>query len=132
MKAQPLPPALVMKKEPDEVMGLIQGMVPGSINEWYVSRALDKLDIAYQYQYSIFGGRAIRGGQVIDFVVYNPKATPVFVQGAYWHSSRMDPESQLKIAAAQSWFNTTPILLEEAETDTFQEALSAVKKKVGV
>jgi len=132
MKALPFPPALVIQKEPPEVIGLVQGRVPGSIEEWYVSRALDKLGIEYMFQYSIFGGRGTRGGLVIDFVCYIPKATPVFVQGLYWHNNRQDPERQLSLAAAQAWFKTTPIELWENEVDTFQKALATVKKKVAI
>ena len=130
MKQQPAPVTLTMQKEPDEVIGLIQGKVPDSINEWYVSRALDKLQVEYIYQYSIYGGTSLRGGIVVDFVVYNPKAQPVEIQGGYWHSERMAPEDRLSFAAEQQYFGNYPILLKEEETDSLQNALSICKKKI--
>lgn len=132
MKTQPQPPAVHVQAPPEDEIRPVQGQLPDSINEWYVALALDKLDIPYHFQVPLNGGRSVRGGQVIDFVVFNPRPVPVFVQGAYWHNIRTDAEDQLKQAEARAHYNTEPILLMEDETNTKDKALRAVREKVGV
>ena len=64
----------------------IQGIMPGSKEEMYVAFALDKLKLDYIFQYEIYGGRGVKGGQVLDFYVYTvPLATVLEVYGTYWH-----------------------------------------------
>lgn len=116
----------------EEVIGLVQGIVPGSKNEYYVALALDKLEIGYMYQYSLGGGRGIRGGQMIDFVIFNPMAIPVFVQGEYWHNEKTENEDILKIVAAEQHFKHEVILLYGDETDTKDKAYRTVVEKIGV
>lgn len=115
---------------PKEVIGLIQGMTPGSINEWFVAQALDKLNIYYFYQFTIDAGRSIRGGQVIDFLVFSAGWVPVYVNGDYWHDIRHDPEMILNLAAARARFGREPVVLGEDETSTREKALNAVKREV--
>jgi hypothetical protein len=118
-------------KPPAEEIGLIQGATPDSINEWFVYLALERLRAAYIYQYAIGGGTSLRGGQVIDFLVFSATGPiPVFVQGAYWHTYRQDPEQVLKIAEARRVFRNEPVLLEEEETNTREEAYRAVRTKI--
>jgi len=126
------PTLKVTNPEDEEVIGLVQGVMPGSKNEWYVALALEKLGIEFMFQFSLFGGRGVRGGQVVDFVVFNPKALPVFVQGEYWHNKESENEDMLKQAAAREYFNAEPILLMEEETSTKDKAYQAVKEKIGV
>ena len=128
-KMKPAPKLVEPKQE--ELIGLIQGITPGSKNEWYVALALDKLQIDYIYQYSLSGGRGTRGGQMIDFVVYNPMATPVYVQGEYWHNEKTENEDILKQADAENYFKQTPILLYGDETDTKDKAYQTVMEKIG-
>ena len=123
-------PTLKMEKPADDVIGVVQGILPQSKNEWYVALALEKAGLAFMYQFELNGGRSFRGGQVVDFVVFRPKAIPVFVQGAYWHSSSSENEDILKQRAAEEYFKEKPILLEEEETSTKEKAYSAVMEKV--
>lgn len=116
----------------DEPMGLIQGQMPMSINEWYVSVALDRLQIEYTYQYPI-GTFGVRGSQKIDFVCWTGLGgIPVYVQGAYWHDIRHDPDAVINQAEAQRYFGNAPVLLMEEETGTKEKAFMAVRDKVGV
>lgn len=127
---QPIPSSPIVRKLPGEEIGLVQGMMPDSINEWYVSLALDKLQLVYFYQFAMRGGD-VRGGQVIDFLVQTARGwLPVYVNGDYWHSPKMDPELQLKLAEAAHEFGIEPIVLDEEETNTRQHALASVRKKV--
>ena len=131
MAKQPAAPKLkVERKEVDEEIGIVQGLMPGSKNEWFVSLALDKLEIDYQFQVPLYGGRGVRGGQVVDFVCYIPRATPVFVQGEYWHNANSETEDILKQAAAEQRYGTKPILLMGEETDSKDKAYKTVVEKV--
>lgn len=55
--------------------------------EVFVALALDKLGVNYSFQYAIGGGRAVRGGQMLDFVVWGPIIYVIDVRGGYWHKS---------------------------------------------
>lgn len=126
-----MPPAPMVMKKPQEEIGLVQGIMPDSINEWYVAQALDRLRADYIFQYSIAGGTSLRGGQVIDFVVFTPTgAIPVYVQGAYWHNIRNDPEQVFNQAEAERIFHNKPVLLDEEKTDTREKALATVRKEI--
>lgn len=82
----------------DEPIGLIQGQVPDSKEEWWISRALDKLGLSYTYQYPLNGGRT-RGGYMIDFLVHTvPLATMIEPIGNHWHTGELGKDD-LKRAA---------------------------------
>ncbi len=82
-----------------EQMGLIQGKKPGSMYEWRLARALETNGYEYDYQVSVAGGRAMRGGQVIDFLVHTvPMFTPLFADGEYWHTGQLAREDSYKRA----------------------------------
>lgn len=124
-------PALKVEKPEDDVIGMVQGIMPGSKNEFYVALALEKLGIEFMFQFALYGGRSVRGGQVVDFVVFNPKAIPVFIQGEYWHNKASENEDIMKQAAAEEYFKTKPVLLMGEETDTKDKAYQAVIEKIG-
>lgn len=127
----PIPPSPIVMRQPDEEIGLVQGIMPDSINEWYVAQALDRLRMEYIFQYQIFGGTSLRGGQVIDFVVFTATGSlPVPVNGAYWHNFRNDPELMFTLAEAERYFKRKPVVLEEEETSTRDKAYEAVVSKV--
>lgn len=105
--------------------------MPDSINEWYVSLALDKLGLDYNYQVAL-GMVGVRGSQSIDFVVYKPQGgIPVFVQGAHWHRLQTESEDELKQAAAEHRYKNKVVLLMEDETSTREKAYTAVLEKIG-
>lgn len=109
----------------------VQGVMPDSINEWYVALALDRMKLEYSFQYAL-GDPSLRGGQTIDFVVWKATgALPVFVQGAHWHNIRTDTEDRLKQAAAERYFKTSVILLMENETNSREAAMAACIAKIG-
>lgn len=54
--------------------------------EYNVAVALDRLGYGYLFQYELLGGRRLRGGHIIDFIVFTvPLSTALFVNGDYWH-----------------------------------------------
>lgn len=131
-KQPPAPKLRVTKVEVEDVIGIVQGTMPDSKNEWYVALALDKLNVEYMFQYTLFGGTSIRGGQIVDFVCFIPTATPVFIQGEYWHDRASETEDMLKQAAAEQYFKTKPILLMGEDTDEKDKAFQTVRRELGV
>lgn len=93
-----------VKVKPLELVTLdkmvIKGQNAGSKEEYYVSKALDYLQLRYSYQVPVMGGRNVRGGQVLDFLVYTPvRETIVDVRGVYWHTgAREDNLDILRVA----------------------------------
>lgn len=131
MAKQDKAPALKVQKDPEDTIGIVQGQMPDSRNEWFVALALDKLGIEYYFQVSLNGGTSIRGGQVIDFVVFRPNPTPVFIQGEYWHNQAQQNEDILKQRAAEETYKTKPIILMGEETDTKDKAYKTVIREIG-
>lgn len=81
--------AAINARELDDPIGLIQGQMPDSKQEWWVGSALNRLKMDYTYQFPVNGGRA-RGGYLIDFVVMtDPLATMFEVEGNHWHTGEL-------------------------------------------
>lgn len=101
------------ENEQDEPIGLIQGQVPDSKEEWWISKALDRIGIPYQYQYPVNGGRQ-RGGYMIDFLVQTvPLATMIEPVGNHWHTGELgadDKKRQADVEGAMQDIARTPIL----------------------
>jgi len=98
--------------EEKEEVGIIQGRRAASLPEWRVAKALWKIKVPFRYQVSFFGGRRLKGGQVVDFVVTQPPTDDlVFVDGEYWHGSASQRERdafkrlmlQSKLAGRINW-----------------------------
>jgi hypothetical protein len=101
--AKPLLDALPKPKAvEEEPIGLIQGQVPDSKEEWWIARALDRLKLSYTYQYPVNGGRA-RGGYMIDFVVHTvPLWTMVEPIGNHWHTGELGADDKKRQADVES------------------------------
>ena len=106
---QALPP----EKPDDEPIGLIQGYVPDSKQEWWVAKALNRIKIPYQYQYPVYGGRQ-RGGYMVDFVVQTvPLATMIEPIGNHWHTGELgadDKKRQADVEDAMKDIARIPII----------------------
>jgi len=96
-----------------------------------VMLALDKLKIPYMFQYIIFGGTAVRGGVIVDFLVWNPFAQPVEVFGEYFHAADLDTEDRFRMARIEEYFGREVVILWGDELSTDEEALETVKEKLG-
>lgn len=56
--------------------------------EYFFALALEKYGLGYMFQVDYFGGRRLRGGIVLDFLVFTvPFPTPVYINGEYWHGT---------------------------------------------
>ena len=70
----------VVGKEPPGKK-VIQGHKASS-NEAHLAQAFDTVKLEYRFQEAFFGGKRLRGGVVVDFIVYTkPLPTPVWVHG---------------------------------------------------
>ncbi len=56
----------------------------GSIPEWYVFQALERLNVDFNYQTSFLGGRLTKGGAIVDFEISSLNLI-INVQSNYWH-----------------------------------------------
>lgn len=108
---------------------IVQGTQVDSKNEFYVAQALAKYGANFTYQYAIAGGSEVRGGQIIDFMVWvAPEPIPLLVHGEYWH--RDAQKEALRIAQIERLMHLTPVILWGDETDTPEEADTNVLQKV--
>jgi hypothetical protein len=99
-------------------------------NEYNVAIALMYYKIPFEFHKDILGGASVRGGFVIDFLVYNPFPTPLEVFGEYWHMGAMAAEDRLKLALLQSYYGSIPIIIWGQDSDTIELAKQAVRKEV--
>lgn len=99
----------------------------GSKNEQNVYIVLTEMKMDFSYQYPLDGGRRVRGGQVIDFIIWlPPKPIALYVQGERWHSGRFALEDRLKQQAAER-HGFTVMEISEAETMTVEAAREALQ-----
>lgn len=125
------PVTLKVQKPAEPDIGIIQGQIPDSRNEWFVALALEKLKRDYIYQYSLGGGSRLRGGVIVDFIVYGaPATTALFVgAGGYYHSKSREESDILAHSLAAHYFGDANVKdIRADESDTFDSAFDAVRK----
>lgn len=120
-------------KEPEEVVGLIHGREPGSVNEWHVAKGLERAKLEYNYQVSLGGGNLFRGGRILDFLVFTPGApTPLLVHGDYWHGgSKSDVSLEMEdIKRLLGHGYQDPQVIWGHECMDIQQAYNWIKRKL--
>lgn len=104
---------VIEENNTDDQIGYIQGQVPDSKEEWWISKALDRMGLSYTYQYPVNGGRE-RGGYLIDFLVHTvPLATMIEPVGNHWHTGELgadDKKRQADVENVMQDIARTPIL----------------------
>ena len=117
----------------EEVIGLINGQIPGSELEYRISKALDMLKFEYKFQVPVGGGRLFRGGYVLDFLVYtHPLPTPLEALGDYWHGGTAD-DTSLRFANIKRIMGSSvndPVGIWEHEARTISDAYKNLKRKL--
>lgn len=108
-----------------------------TLPEYNVGMALALMKIGHDFQYPIEGGRALRGGQMIDFMAYTvPLWTPIYVQGDYWHGSKekieKDKWMMRRVRAALDYKCIEPVEIWEHEALTVDDAVAAVRRKLHI
>lgn len=117
-------------KQPE--IGLVQGKMPDSKNEWYFALACDKLELEYIFQYQIGGGE--RGSQWVDFLVMTGLGwAACYIQGAHWHTRETRTEDTLKQQVAAYMFGQNNVFeFNDEETESIEAAVVSIKKKLVV
>ena len=123
----PKPPA-----KPQEVLGLIQGKTPQSFEEYRVGLALMRYDVDFLYQVPIQGGRMLRGGQVLDFLLYIPNPLPLPVFGNYWHRAQLQNEDKWKLAILLQVYRVKPEIVWGDEVQTQEDADARIREVIGL
>jgi len=118
--------------QPKEQMGLIQGKTPQSYEEWRVGAALMRYKVEFYYQVPIRGGRLLRGGQVLDFLLLIPNPLPVQVFGNYWHRAQLKNEDRFKLELLQQIYGVEPEIIWGAEVQTQEDANARVREIIGL
>jgi len=114
----------------EEPLGLIQGMMPDSKEEYWASQALYKYKIPFEFQFQIFGGTSRRGGLIVDFLVWNPMRTPFLVHGSYWHRNEMDGGDKTNLIAIEQHFKKEAIIMWGEDSQTKDDVFAFVRKNV--
>ena len=116
--------------EPEEQMGLIHGLTPGSAYEWNVAQALNFLGWGYAYQIPLEGGSTRRGGVILDFLVYTPpRETPISVKGGWWH--RDSERDKLDEALIEQIYHAPVVSMGDNEAGTYDAAVEFLFMKIG-
>ena len=123
-------PASLVSKSEDYT---VQGSKATDI-EWRVAVVLERLGLDFKYQYPLRGGRSVRGGIVLDFLVFTvPLRTPLDIRGDYWHQPRQRVDDDLGLALAMSRGRfAEPVIIYGGELQTMEQAYSSVKRKMRV
>jgi len=110
----------------------IQGQIPMSKEEWWVSQWLDSKRYGYKYQHVVFGGAD--HFYKLDFLVYTvPLYTMVEPLGNHWHTDKLGQDDrlrQLRIESAMRDVAKIPIRFINVEDmlnrDTVEAALERI------
>ena len=106
-----------------EVASTVQGQKASSY-EAFVAWALDKLGARYTFQHAIGGGRGVRGGQMLDFVVWGAITWVIDVRGGYWHRG---DELDFERAVRRYMKNAHVLVMLDKDCVTKETALSFLK-----
>ena len=98
-----------------------------TLPEYNVALALQTLELVFSFQVEFAQGRRIRGGQVLDFLVYSPFPIPLQVYGEYWHEGQLAADDSLKLAQLRTAFNHDVEIIWGKEALTPEDALSACR-----
>ena len=98
--------------------------------EYNFGMALEHFGVDYLFQVSYWGGRDIRGGQVLDFLVWNPFEQPVQIFGEYWHEGQLGSQDKFKLALLEQHFNKKVLIYWGPDVGTYEDALETVRREI--
>ncbi len=113
----------------------IHGIKAGSKEEYWCSLALDIIEQqtgwGWAYQVPVYGGRTVRGGNVIDFLVYTPgRWTMLDPKGRYWHTGIHEDQYEMQRVARKKGWNLIEWFTDE--TPTKQAVLEFLRRELHV
>jgi hypothetical protein len=102
--------------------------------EYNFALALDKYNMDYLFQVDYWGGRSMRGGLVLDFLVFTqPLYTPVWINGEYWHSGNQRQEDFLQQALLEMFEQLAQVKIYWGQdVETFEQAQATVRRDFNV
>lgn len=116
-----------------EEIGLVQGVTPGSKEEWRIAQALYILGHIFIYQYPVMGGRMV-GGQIIDFWVTDTMLpTPVYMNGRAWHNNKnaaVDDYKMSKLMRIYYGRIRKPVLVYDENVPSINMAVSFLRSNL--
>ncbi len=80
-------------------------------------------------QTPVLGGRSVKGGLVVDFILYTPLEIPIVVNGEYWHKNQ--EEELIMEAKLNQVFQQTPVIIWGDDAQTDEDARAVVIRKIG-
>jgi hypothetical protein len=102
--------------------------------EWNFATALDKIGLEYIFQVDYLGGRRLKGGFIVDFLVKTaPLSTPCWINGDYWHSGKTATADKLKQAQLYQLTShecNMPKTFWGKDVETVEAALAAVRREL--
>ena len=121
----------------DDKIQPIQGIMPDSLGEYWISKALQKLGHRFIFQYRILRLRGVKGSYVVDWLVLSttPKATPLEFFGEYFHSGEMGSNDRFRLAVIENHFQgrANPVeIIWSTDVLTKEDAEAATRGAVGV
>lgn len=100
--------------------------------EYYVALALEKLDLEFRFQVKFQGGRGVKGGFILDFLIFTvPLPTPMWVMGEYWHRGKqraIDLYQQVKLDSLFRGQMNIAVILFGEDLQTEDQAYRTVKR----
>lgn len=115
------------KTAPKQATYEIQGRQTGSINEYYVAKALDLIGLKYDFQQALRGGYRA-GGFVVDFIVYTPFPVPLEVYGDHWHTGSLGANNRYRLDVIESMYRREVLIIWGRESDTQEKAEDSVRR----
>ena len=129
------PKAQVIEDDSDKPPFFIRGQQAGSKEEYWCSLALDKIQEitgwGWDYQVPVYGGRQIRGGNVVDFIIYTPGSWTILdPQGDYWHTGKNEDRDEMREVARKKGWRLIEWLT--STTPTKEEVFKLLKRELHI
>lgn len=117
----------------DEIL-VVQNSI-ANIPEYKITIAIETLGYDYWFQKWLWGGSRLRGGVIVDWVVFTPLPTPLEYDGLHWHEGAASEEDKLQRVRIAQYFRVAEVIVInslEVDADTPQEeVVRVVREKLG-
>ena len=95
-----------------------------SLNEYNVALALQKRELQFMFQVELFGGK-MRGGQVLDYLVWNPFPVPLQVFGDFYHTGQLGADDNYNLKVLRNHYGVDVEIIWGTDSETPEDALAA-------